>query len=512
MVEPHWPLRARQGATDTLFPMGDLRYADAGVDIDEGNRAVGLIRRTIASTHNPQVLGGIGAFSGLFALDPGSAPGHGARLERRRRRHQGQGRDRDRAARHGRRRPRQPLRQRHPRAGRRAALLPRLLRDRPRCRPSSSPSDRRRASPRPAARTAARCIGGETAEMPGVYAAGEYDLAGFIVGVVRGATRSSTAAASRAGDVLLGAAVQRACTPTATRSRAASSSSDELGSGPMRFPGTDRPVGDALLAPHRSYLAAIRALRRADRRQGAGAHHRRRHHRATCRACCRRGCAREHRRASWTVPPIFDALQRAGGVTDEEMFRAFNMGVGMVVIVPAGRSADRFRLAGIPVWRIGEVVTQSGTRRVVLAVTVATPIAVLVSGAAPTSRRSSGSASDPAFPARVALVISNRRSARALDVARGWEVPALALPQADFGGNSAARDREMLARCRGAGVRLVVCAGYDRILSDEFLDAYPGRHPQRASVAAPRLWWRHGRRRAGARPRCPGDRVHRPAP
>src|SRR5437870_13769453 len=49
--------------------MGDLRYADAGVDIDEGNRAVALIRRTVASTHTPQVLGGIGAFSGLFEFD-----------------------------------------------------------------------------------------------------------------------------------------------------------------------------------------------------------------------------------------------------------------------------------------------------------------------------------------------------------------------------------------------------------------------------------------------------------
>ena len=49
--------------------MGDLRYADAGVDIDAGNRAIDLIRRAVASTHTPAVLGGIGAFSGLFELD-----------------------------------------------------------------------------------------------------------------------------------------------------------------------------------------------------------------------------------------------------------------------------------------------------------------------------------------------------------------------------------------------------------------------------------------------------------
>src|SRR5438046_5515712 len=49
--------------------VGDLRYADAGVDIDEGNRAVSLIRRSVASTHGPQVLRGIGSYGGLFALD-----------------------------------------------------------------------------------------------------------------------------------------------------------------------------------------------------------------------------------------------------------------------------------------------------------------------------------------------------------------------------------------------------------------------------------------------------------
>lgn len=80
---------------------------------------------------------------------------------------------------------------------------------------------------------------------------------------------------------------------------------------------------------------------------------------------------------------------------------------------------------------------------------------------------------DADFPARVELVVSNRRSAHALDVALGSGVAAVALPQSDFGGDARARDREIHARFQAAGVRLVVCAGYDRILSDEFLDAYP---------------------------------------
>lgn len=102
-----------------------------------------------------------------------------------------------------------------------------------------------------------------------------------------------------------------------------------------------------------------------------------------------------------------------------------------------------------------------------------TPVGVLVSGAGTNLDALLQACRDPEFPARIALVVSNRRSAHALDVALGWGVPAVALPQADFGGDARARDREMHARFRAAGVRLVVCAGYDRILSDEFLDAYP---------------------------------------
>ena len=102
-----------------------------------------------------------------------------------------------------------------------------------------------------------------------------------------------------------------------------------------------------------------------------------------------------------------------------------------------------------------------------------TPIGVLVSGAGTNLDALLQASREPDFPGRVALVVSNRRSAHALEVALGWGVPAVALPQADFGGDAAARDREIHGRLQAAGVRLVVCAGYDRILSDEFVDAYP---------------------------------------
>jgi phosphoribosylglycinamide formyltransferase 1 len=102
-----------------------------------------------------------------------------------------------------------------------------------------------------------------------------------------------------------------------------------------------------------------------------------------------------------------------------------------------------------------------------------TPVGVLVSGAGTNLDALLQSSQAPEFPARFVLVISNRRSARALDVATRWGVPAVALPQSDFRGDPVARDQEIRARFEAAGVRLVVCAGYDRILSDEFLDAYP---------------------------------------
>jgi phosphoribosylformylglycinamidine cyclo-ligase len=70
-------------------------------------------------------------------------------------------------------------------------------------------------------------------------------------------------------------------------------------------------------------------------------------------------------RSTWNIPPIFSALQTAGSIHLDEMWRTFNMGVGMVVIVPAD-APPIDSAAGIPVWRIGEVVVQTGPRRVVL--------------------------------------------------------------------------------------------------------------------------------------------------
>jgi phosphoribosylglycinamide formyltransferase-1 len=102
-----------------------------------------------------------------------------------------------------------------------------------------------------------------------------------------------------------------------------------------------------------------------------------------------------------------------------------------------------------------------------------TPVGVLVSGAGTNLEALLRACAVPGYPASVALVLSNRRNARALRVAAAWDVPALTLPLSDFGGVAATRDRAMLEQLRDARVALVVCAGYDRLLSDEFLEAYP---------------------------------------
>jgi phosphoribosylglycinamide formyltransferase-1 len=100
-------------------------------------------------------------------------------------------------------------------------------------------------------------------------------------------------------------------------------------------------------------------------------------------------------------------------------------------------------------------------------------VGVLVSGAGTNLEALLRACQADAFPARVALVLSNRKDVPALEIARRWKVSAMAMRIADFGGVRENRDRAMIEQLRNAGVELVVCAGYDRILSDEFLSAFP---------------------------------------
>jgi len=208
-------------------------------------------------------------------------------------------------------------------------------------------------------------LGGETAEMPDVYAEGEYDLVGTIVGVVeRGKILDGCAV--RVGDRLLGLRSSGLHTNGYTLARKVLLEREGLGVD-ARLPELDVPVGEALLAVHRSYLSQLLPLLAEDRIH-ALAHITGGGLTDNLPRVLPEGAAAIVRRGAWTVPPIFRLLQERGPVPEEDCYRTFNMGIGMVVIVPPGEAEEvssRLRAAGEDPVEIGEVV--EGDRVVTLA-------------------------------------------------------------------------------------------------------------------------------------------------
>ena len=201
-------------------------------------------------------------------------------------------------------------------------------------------------------------VGGETAEMPGLYTPPDYDLAGFIVGLVE-EDRVITSAAVREGDLLVGLASTGLHTNGYSLARRIVTERMKLGPHD-RFPGTESTVADLLLAVHRSYLGILRPVLG---RVHAMAH------------ITGGGLPGNLDRAlpptldaavdtsTWPVPHLFESLQESGGVERMEMFRAFNMGVGMVAITDADGAAAVMKSAaahGVGAWTMGEVVGGSG--------------------------------------------------------------------------------------------------------------------------------------------------------
>jgi phosphoribosylformylglycinamidine cyclo-ligase len=202
-------------------------------------------------------------------------------------------------------------------------------------------------------------MGGETAEMPGIYTPPDYDLAGFIVGYVEeDAVLGSSRV--RAGDVLIGLASSGLHTNGYSLARRIVAERLRLKAGDP-FPGEGgRTVADAMLAVHRSYLSALapvldRVHAMAHVTGGGLPGNVNRALPPTLDAVIDAG--------SWTVPNLFRVLQDAGGVTRDEMFRAFNMGVGMVVITDGDSATPVMEAAGaaaVHAWVMGEVVPGSG--------------------------------------------------------------------------------------------------------------------------------------------------------
>jgi phosphoribosylformylglycinamidine cyclo-ligase len=209
-------------------------------------------------------------------------------------------------------------------------------------------------------------IGGETAEMPGFYADGEYDIAGFIVGVVDRA-KVIDGKGVLPGDVLIG--LPSAGLHTNGYSLARRVLFEIAGFAPDTFvPELGTTAGEALLAPHRSYLTLVQPLLARDQIK-AMAHITGGGITENVPRMLPDGCAAEIDLRSWTVPPIFDLLQGRGGITTDEMFRAFNMGVGLVIGC-AARDAQRvvnmLSQAGEPnAFRLGFIVAGERTVRYV---------------------------------------------------------------------------------------------------------------------------------------------------
>jgi phosphoribosylformylglycinamidine cyclo-ligase len=203
-------------------------------------------------------------------------------------------------------------------------------------------------------------LGGETAEMPGFYRDGEYDIAGFIVGAVsRGRLVDGTRIVP--GDLLIGL-------PSSGLHTNGYSLARRIAFDVSRFdlrspvPGTDVPVGEALLVPHRSYLAAVRPLLAGATIKGM-AHITGGGITENLPRVLPPGTHAVIDRSAWTVPPIFSWLQQAGDVAEPDMLRTFNMGIGLIVVVgkeDAPHVVQQFAAAGEGVHTIGWIESGGG--------------------------------------------------------------------------------------------------------------------------------------------------------
>ncbi len=199
-------------------------------------------------------------------------------------------------------------------------------------------------------------IGGETAEMPGLYAPGEYDLAGFIVGAVE-RKQLLTGSKIRAGDALL--ALPSTGLHTNGYSLARKLLFEVAGYGAnTHLPELGCTVGDELLKVHRSYARAIRTLTEARLLKGA-AHITGGGITDNTPRMLPDGLAAEIELDSWQIPPVYKLLRRLGRIPVNDFRRTFNLGVGMILAVARGNLARAEKLlaaAGEPCWRIGRVV------------------------------------------------------------------------------------------------------------------------------------------------------------
>ena len=331
-----------------------ISYADAGVSIDNANRAVAKIREFARSTFNERTLTEIGSFGGMFSgafpnmSDPilvASADGVGTKLKL--------------AFETG----------IHNTVG--ADLVNHCVNDilvqgaRPlffldyfatgKLEPDVTASVVEGMA-RACKENGCVLLGGETAEMPDFYPPGEYDLAGFIVGVVD-KSKVIDGKSIEPGDVVLGIPSNGLQTNGYSLARKlffevgghnAETKLDELGGS----------VGDTLLKTHQSFLPQLGPLLDSGRIKGL-AHITGGGFLENIPRILPDGVSVEINRGTWPELPVFGVMQKLGNVADQEMFRTFNMGIGMIVVCSAD-SAETLLSEIKPSYKIGRVVQGSG--------------------------------------------------------------------------------------------------------------------------------------------------------
>ena len=203
-------------------------------------------------------------------------------------------------------------------------------------------------------------IGGETAEMPGVYQEDAFDLIGFVVGVMeRDAVIDGSSI--REGDVLLGLPSSGLHTNGFSLVRKVFGIEDDPSILQRYYPELGRALGDELLIPHRSYYPVLEPVlplvKGMAHITGGGIP-------GNVPRMLPQGLAARIRRGTWREPAIFRLVQEAGSIEEDEMLRVFNMGLGMVVAVSPG-DATRVQSEVAEAVVVGEVVPQEAGRRVI---------------------------------------------------------------------------------------------------------------------------------------------------
>lgn len=345
-------------------------YAAAGVDIDLGNKVKATLPQLLASTHRREVLGKVGGFGGLFALDVkkyrepilvSSVDGVGTKLKIA------------------------FTMDKHDTIG--ADLVNHCVNDiavlgaeplffldylgTGKLEPHVF-TEIIKGFARACAENNCALIGGETAQMPGFYQAGEYDVSGTIVGVVERSRMLNGQKTVKRGDVVIG--IESSGLHTNGYSLGRKIFFEQLGYKPTdKVPGLKKSIGAELLKEHISYGPLVQKLIKKFNRVGkpdqvkAFAHITGGGFVDNIPRVLPKSLDVVIKKGSWDMLPIFQIIEQKSGVPDEELYQVFNMGIGMVAIVSADEAAAALKFIKAQkhkAWIIGEVVRGKGEARV----------------------------------------------------------------------------------------------------------------------------------------------------